>query len=357
MSWQCIIDSGPTHIHAYTEINTLNLYYRMEEERNSDLHCIGSGSCGSVWAPLESGMAFKREDGGPSRSLKNDFDMHQRVLDSMSCLNKIKAMHGTDKHPGQLDNPPQITVPECYHLIRPSDQDWWTENLRRFPTNFEACNTLQSQRVPPFSEATRELLIDKYCPPEIKAEVSRSIKNRVCIIRVYLGRRRVRQEPGRRSKVNGFSLRNYPLHVDQMGDMGVSSHDMSLYARTMAEALATLHWIGKMDGNDLEFVLAPPDGEQQFSNTISNVLGEHAMWVIDFDLCRDMPKDEDDVKQAVKAYWRNDPYYPRPRSKLLWEQFRKQYLQTSDAICGALGLDTIIGLPKLFIDLIEKEGT
>ena len=30
------------------------------------------------------------------------------------------------------------------------------------------------------------------------------------------------------------------------------------------------------------------------------------MWVIDFDLCRDMPMGEDGVKQAVKAYWRND---------------------------------------------------
>ena len=81
------------------------------------------------------------------------------------------------------------------------------------------------------------------------------------------------------------------------------------------------------------------------------------MWVIDFDLCRDMSMDEDGLKQAVRACWRNDPYYPRPRSELLWEEFRKHYLQISGEICGALGLDTIIGLPKLFIDLIEKEGS
>ena len=67
--------------------------------------------------------------------------------------------------------------------------------------------------------------------------------------------------------------------------------------------------------------------------------------------------DEDGVKQAVRAYWGNDPYYPRPRSELLWEEFRKQYLQTSGEIVGALGLDTITGLPKLFIDLIEKDGS
>ena len=36
-----------------------------------------------------------------------------------------------------------------------------------------------------------------------------------------------------------------------MEDMGISCHDMSLYARTKAEALATLHWIGKMDGDNI----------------------------------------------------------------------------------------------------------
>lgn len=76
--------------------------------------------------------------------------------------------------------------------------------------------------------------------------------------------------------------------------------------------------------------------------------------MLDFDLCRDMSMDEDGVKQAVKAYWINDPFYPHPGDKLLWEEFRKQYLRTSDEICGGLGLDTLVGLPKLFIDLVER---
>lgn len=52
-------------------------------------------------------------------------------------------------------------------------------------------------------------------------------------------------------------MRNLPLHLDQMEEVGLFQHDMSLYARIMAEALALLHWIGKVDGNDIEFVLAP----------------------------------------------------------------------------------------------------
>lgn len=330
----------------------------MEEQHNPELHCIGSGACGSVWASsLGSGPASKREDGGPSRSLQNDFTVHQRVLNSMSCLNKIKGMQEFDNQPDQPKRPPQIAIPKCYRLIRPSDQDWWTENLRRFPIKYKPCNTLQSQRIPPFPRSTRELLIEKYCPPEIKSEDSRSAKNRACLIRLYLGRRRIRQTPGWQSKFKGFSLRNFPLHLDQMEEIGVSQQDMSLYARIMAEALATLHWIGKVDGNDIEFVLAPPDGEQQNFNNISNVLGEHIMWMLDFDLCSGMSMDEDGVEQAVKAYWINDPIYPRPEDKLLWEEFRKQYLQTSDEICGDLRLDTLVGLPKLFIDLVERGRT
>ena len=37
---------------------------------------IGAGFCGSVWAPDQrEPFAFKREDGGPGRSLLNDFVM------------------------------------------------------------------------------------------------------------------------------------------------------------------------------------------------------------------------------------------------------------------------------------------
>lgn len=61
-----------------------------------------------------------------------------------------------------------------------------------------------------------------------------------------------------------------------MEDIGLSSRDISFYARTLAEALATLHWIGKVYGNDVEFVLAPPDGQQR-EDTMSNILGEHTM--------------------------------------------------------------------------------
>ncbi|OQE15524.1 hypothetical protein PENFLA_c031G00161 [Penicillium flavigenum] len=83
----------------------------------------------------------------------------------------------------------------------------------------------------------------------------------------------------------------------------------------MAEALAMLHWIAGIDANDVEFVLAPCNGND--GATINNVLGRHSMWMLDFDLCRNMTMDENGVGKAVKAFWRNDPSYPRPE-KALW---------------------------------------
>jgi hypothetical protein len=56
-----------------------------------------------------------------------------------------------------------------------------------------------------------------------------------------------------------FSLRNYPLHLNQMGDLGL---EVLAYVRYMGEALTLIHWGARVDANDVEFVLAPArDGE------------------------------------------------------------------------------------------------
>ncbi|KAJ5401762.1 uncharacterized protein N7487_007658 [Penicillium crustosum] len=70
------------------------------------LHTIGQGFCSTVWAS-ETSPAFKREGGGPHRSLINDFEMHNRVIRS---LQKIPTL--------QL----QIQISACYGFIESTDQ-------------------------------------------------------------------------------------------------------------------------------------------------------------------------------------------------------------------------------------------
>lgn len=59
---------------------------------------IGAGACGTVWAPSERGPAYKREDGGLARSLRNDYEKHQRIL------------HGLNNPPSS-EIQPRITFP------------------------------------------------------------------------------------------------------------------------------------------------------------------------------------------------------------------------------------------------------
>jgi hypothetical protein len=139
----------------------------------------------------------------------------------------------------------------------------------------------------------------------------------------------------------------------------------------MAETLAIMHWVVRVDANDVEFVLAPvpPDsddddddgekGKGKGGRGWENVLGQHALWMLDFDLCRDMSMDEAGVEQAVVAFWKNDPFYPRPEEgSVLWKAFRDMYLATSLRVVnvgdGPGPGDRRLELAKLFVDLLEQ---
>ncbi|KAA6413657.1 MAG: hypothetical protein FRX48_02018 [Lasallia pustulata] len=200
-------------------------------------------------------------------------------------------------------------------------------------------------------QLVREGLIAKYCPSPLAAEIKSSHANRDCLVRPYLGKRR-HGGAERRSRFQASSLRNLPLHVDQMEQLGL---DIETYAKLMAEALAMMHWYGEMDASDVKFVLAPPRSTAPSAKIHSAVLGEHAMWLLDFDCCRQMFMDERGVDQAVAAFFRNDSFFPRPSTRAcpdqaLWEIFRAKYRQAS---CMVGGDSTRMRLPRILVEKIE----
>ncbi|PWY74338.1 hypothetical protein BO70DRAFT_104757 [Aspergillus heteromorphus CBS 117.55] len=72
-----------------------------------------------------------------------------------------------------------------------------------------------------------------------------------------------------------------------------------------------------------------------------------------FDCCRSMSMDLDGVQQAVTAFWRNDPFYPRAQTDL-WAGFREQYLKTTqDSASASTFPEERLVLALLFIGLIE----
>lgn len=196
------------------------------------------------------------------------------------------------------------------------------------------------------------------------------------------------------------ALRNFPLHLDQIEELGLPKDQ---YAMAMADTLTFLHWEAVVDAMDVEFVLARPRslaqvqeapsassssspspkiGSKKFN--LEGVFGQHAMWLLDFDLRKKMTVPgtvDDDGKIATEesflgagatGFWGNDPWYPRPppntngnlgngdnsnsnsrnsngngnsgagsnhqiADKQLWELFKGQYLETSQQILEERG--------------------
>lgn len=285
-------------------INPLN-----DHDSNREYCKIGAGSCGTVWTESEgSRFAYKREDGTrPAGHLSNDYEMHGRVLQAIEAFS----------------NPNKILVPARDSFVGRNDA-WWSTNLARFAPDLEPCNLLISECIQPVGERIRRNLIDSYCPGSIQELIRTNERDRDCLVRLYYGRRRFRACGERR--FGGFSLRNFPLHIDQMVDIGIN---MDAHLKTMAEALAIMHWSAGIDADDVEFVLGAPRSKES----------EPCLWVLDFDCCKPITMDEDGVNAALEAFFRNDPYFPRPkepesRDKYLWEASRDRYLAVSQEILG-----------------------
>ncbi|OQV03759.1 hypothetical protein CLAIMM_08762 [Cladophialophora immunda] len=298
------------------------------------LRRIGQGFCGSVWAAEGGKMAMKREDGGPGRSVFNDYNMHKLVLETIS----------------QPRNTIKVCVPRWPQFVNNTDA-WWDSNLARFPKGYSACNMLCSERIPPLPREVRDLLVDRYCPATSVQTIKNNDADRDCLVRLYLGRRKIQSEARRGH--NFFSLRNYPLHLNQAEELDLP---IVQYACAMAEMLAMMHWTAKIDANDVEFVLGGTQkpGIGEYTN---DFFGTHCLWLLDFDCCKPLTMDEAGVEQAARAFLRNDPYFPRPAAQVatdnaLWLEFRRRYLEYSQTAASLSGTG-YFGLPEQFLARVE----
>ncbi len=117
----------------------------------------------------------------------------------------------------------------------------------------------------------------------------------------------------------------------------------------MADALAIMHWEARIDAADAEFVLggAPRLAQEPLpavaklkllkegsSTGVGAVQGQGQaaathMWLLDFNQCQPLSMDQEGVDQAVKRFFDNDAYYPRPPAATgctdegLWETLAK----------------------------------
>ncbi|OAA63158.1 hypothetical protein ISF_05034 [Cordyceps fumosorosea ARSEF 2679] len=222
---------------------------------------IGQGFCGTVWAEEDGGtVVIKLADG--EKHDKNYKDNAESGEGARAAIN--------------------VNIPHHITFLNQTPILFWPAILPRLPAGFEACEALVSERIPPMSLA-----------------LARDKANESCLVRPYLGRRRPEQGgPGPKQRF--FSLRNFPLHMDQMEELGLP---VAAYATAMADALAFLHWTARVDACDVELVLAAPRSAtaSPWSSSVgggggggggggdefyAEALGAHGMWMLDFDCCR-----------------------------------------------------------------------
>lgn len=322
---------------------TKHVLFHEESLSKSPYRRIGAGFCGSIWAAeseeygSHGPVAIKREEGGTGRSLYNDFETHQHLLDTL------------EKCPLELQS---FLIPLCFDFVSRRYAGWKsTRFLGRFPQGYSPCNILISERIPAVPQDVRHMLVDRLCPKRLIDAIKADKKNEDCLIRPYLGQRK---QPRLETGVVFFSLRNCPLHVNQMEELKL---DITAYATAMANALAFMHWSARIDANDVEFVLAPPSRDSQRSQFGPEVLGPHNLWLLDFDQCRSMSMNEFGVKHAAAAFLRNNPYYPRPgkedgQDQKLWAHFRTAFIEASTKIIHPN--DNRVELPDMLMDMIEE---
>ena len=331
------------------------------------LRGIGWGSCGKIYHQLGTTHVIKKAINGnivlsEECRLWNDLIIHKKVEEII------------DSHSVSHDNIP-VLVPRVYRYISKADK-WWKTHAHMFPPEDRTPeNLLISEHIPPIHAIGRNALMDYFCPEKLRPGAKLQDSNNDCLIRLYLGKRRdhiTRVRPG--TKIY-FGIRNFPLCLDQMEDIGL---DTMAFASAMADTLAILHWEAKIDAADVEFVLGgapclthkPLPRFEQLQHLAANTSTDTTvpdpgagapvthMWLLDFNQCQPIPMNEIGVDQAVKRFLDNDPYYPRPSTESadegLWLHFQQRYVAASRQILdGSRHSD----LPFLFIEKLKKAMT
>jgi Zinc finger protein len=312
---------------------------------------IGSGGCGKVFEQIGTTQVVKMAH-HKNGDLWKDYLMHKKIEEGFDLGREIKSYT-------------PAKVPRAFHFIG-ADNAWWETNARRFPSNSRTpANLLLSERVMPIPKPIRDVLVSLYCPAHLKEAQNTNSSNNACLIRVYLGERKDPPEYSRQPV--SFTLRNFPLDLNRMANLGL---DVESLARSLADTLALMHWIVKLDAQGVEFVLGSTPIESHFhgpdyhilsklpknASTIQEVKGlafhnrKVQLWMLDFNQCSPITMDKAGVDQATQAFCINDPYFPRPDVDLeLWNVFSDRYLLSSKRMVQDTKYDY---LPALFIEKV-----
>ncbi|MCJ1447797.1 MAG: hypothetical protein MMC23_008309 [Stictis urceolatum] len=272
----------------------------------------------------------------------------------------------------------------------------------------ERRDLIWAEYIPPLPLAVRKALINLCFPPPQRSAALSDPENTHCLVRPYVGIRRPRPVLYSSSHpttplsltTNGtstpFSLRNFELDLTTLTSLSLLD-EATDWARGMAATLAVLHWEEAEKGLDRWGLRECVDGVGVRKKE-EGARRAARLWLLDFDRCVDLMGDEEGrnevgegslgeeaVQKAVRAFWVNDPYFPRPEGdgvgekrnekevdgdedgesdegsgkgkeneETLWDVFKRGYLRVSVEEGIADKETREKKLPELFIEGVER---
>ena len=292
---------------------------------------IGAGTCGIVYEELGTINAIKLAKANNSQ-LWNDYQFHTLVVEKFAAT--------------PFASRESLSIPKCLWFASRDDKAWWNEHLHRFPDQARVMiprDVLCTERILPLPKELRHAIIDQWCPKALNAKAKAEKTNQDCLVRIYLGRR---QTP-RSRPLSMFQLRNFNLWVDMIHELNIAQ--FGDVAETMGLALGVLHWSVGTDARDVEFVLGSAPTPTEIPLTYAQIRSMPAsgstwkqvkkhnfrrravrLWLLDFNQCQTMTRGGAGIAMAVRAFYENDPYFPRPHGansfeEDLWRIFRTSY--------------------------------
>jgi hypothetical protein len=265
---------------------------------------------------------------GKHKTAKNQFDIQSQLF--------------------AADGLSEVFVPQCFEFMNQDDPKW-EQLLPKMQNEWNsrpgcpntACNAIISERVSPISEQALRGIVKKYDYHDRDwEELFMSKRNLNCLPEIWLGRR-TKFHPQQ------LPIPRLSLLIDSVEELHLPCRD---YAKGMAQALATLHWGIRTDGACISFKLGHPRGKSSDDNLL---LEDHDLWAFMSGHCKAIEADESGLMAIAKAFWKMQPYCPRPHAKLrrdqkLWEIFAAEYIR--------VGTDIVTQSPREGEDVEELKS-
>ncbi|KAM7204833.1 hypothetical protein V8F33_001422 [Rhypophila sp. PSN 637] len=294
---------------------------------------IGAGFQGAIFEQLGSPLAFKKEHPGNSQlrtSLENEFALHKAVREAF------------DLYDSSINS--QVQVPCLHGLIRPDENEFWSNSLGKFPPEYQNRDLiLKMDRILPLPKITRRALVS-YFHPTTDSKTAEGVysnpESKHCLVRTYLGTSK--PSSAHLKPNNSFSLRNFPLTLSHMSkeNLNLNTH---LLAEKNGKGLCD-NALGRRHKRRRRGIRA----RHESSTTTSSAREQHRetkLFLLDFGQCDGVDLLEDDTEDVYQAFkgamvtGDNQLFIPHlKKTPELWAAFRKGYLMAGQLIIEKRGL-------------------